>query len=101
MSSRFPCIALAATAALAVGCGEPTYHFAGYTMYDRLPLDGVERNWTYASVSDEVDWLLYVEKTGSVSRDGREVVTLEHSALDTKDTLTVLAQVDWSSDSSD
>ncbi|MBN1337593.1 MAG: hypothetical protein JXB39_16690, partial [Deltaproteobacteria bacterium] len=26
---------------------------------------------------------------------------LEHSALDTKDTLTVLAQVDWSSDSSD
>ena len=93
-----PRITVAALLALlAAGC-DPDWDDGGwgYDVSDHFPLDGSERVWVYDSLDESVEWTLLVEKTTVVHEGDLDVVTLEHS---NDDTLTVLAQVDWSSDS--
>lgn len=94
--SRLLC-ACAGLLSLASGCGEPTYGYQGYQMYDKFPLDGT-RQWEYNNEDESINWTLLVEKKDTAIVGENQVVTLEYSNDDTGD---LFFTVDWSSDSTD
>lgn len=82
-----------------VACTDSAPYYAGNNTYEYFPLDG-QRTWTYVADTDaaspNVDYNMFVEKTGSQNRDGSDVVTLEYRNQATND---LLYSIDWSSDS--
>jgi hypothetical protein len=86
----------AAFAVLSTACSGGQYTYAGYKIYDHMPLDGA-RWWKYSQDDKSVEWQLQVDKVEPTEVvDDVEVVTLEHHESAGGD---LLSSIKWSSDS--
>jgi hypothetical protein len=82
-----------------VGCDGQKFQYGGESLVDRFPLDG-ERRWDY--IHDDPDlYSLSVEKVNAQLTDGKEIVTLTYTAVDSDGGEVLLHEIDWSADADD
>jgi hypothetical protein len=91
---------LVAFALSSVGCAGQKFAYPGEKLWERFPLEG-QRLWEYTNEDSSVEFTLSIEKVGSVLVDGKDIVTLAHTAVDSEGGEVLLHEVDWSTDSDD
>lgn len=100
MRKTWALVAALTTGLATTGCAGQKFAYPGETLWERFPLDG-QRLWEYVNEDPSVEYSLSVEKTSAVLSGKKEIVTLAYSAIDSEGGVTLLYELDWSTDADD
>jgi len=82
------------------GCAGESFKYPGETLWERFPLDG-ERKWVYIHDDPGVEYSLSIEKVATSLSNGKDIVTLSYTAVDSDGGEVLLHEIDWSTHADD